>query len=191
MKERGRNQLIYYSYQIKHFLNGKITWFLLVSELDTLCCCCCSVSCVSLFVTPWSAACQAPLSFTISWSLLILMSIELVMPSNHLILSPPSVPASIFASIRVFSNESALCNRCPKYCSFSISFANVYSGLISFGIDWLDVLAVLATQESFLGPQFKSINSSALSPVYGPTLTFVHDYWKNHSFDYMYLLLAK
>ena len=134
-------------------------------------------------MTPWSAACQAPLSFTISWSLLILMSIELMMPSNHLILSPPSVPASIFPSIRVFSNESALCNRCPKYCSFSISFANVYSGLISFGIDWLDVLAVLATQESFLGPQFKSINSSALSPVYGPTLTFVHDYWKNHSFD--------
>ena len=137
-------------------------------------------------MTPWSAACQASLSFTISWSLLKLKSTELVMSSNYLILSPPSVPASIFPSIRFFSNKLALCIRCPKYSSFSISLANVYSGLISFRTDWLDLLAVQGTlKESFPGPQFESINSSALSPVYGPTLTSVHDYWKNHSFGYM------
>ena len=117
-----------------------------------------------------------------------LMSIESVMPSNHLILCCPllSLP-SIFPSIRVFSNESVLHIRWPKYWSFcfSISPSNEYSGLNSFRIDWLDLLAVQVTlhQESSPTPQFKSINSLALSFLYSPTLTSTHDYWKNHSFD--------
>jgi len=95
-----------------------------------------------LFATPWSAAHQAPLSITSSWSLLKLMSIESVMPSNHLILCHPLLlPPSIFSSIRVFSNESVLPIRWPKYWSFSISPSNGYSGLISFRIDWFGLLA--------------------------------------------------
>ena len=95
-------------------------------------------------VTPWTAACQASLSFTISWSLLKLMSIELVMPSNPLILCHPLLLPSIFPSIRVFFNEAALHIRGPKYWSFSfnISPSNEYSQLISFRIDWFDLLAV-------------------------------------------------
>ena len=105
------------------------------------------LSCVCLFVTPWTAAYQPSLSVTISWSLLKLMSIELVVPSNHLILCLPLLLLpSIFPSIRVFSNDSALHIRWLKYWSFSFSISpsNVYSGLISFRIDWLDVLAVQA-----------------------------------------------
>ena len=104
-----------------------------------------SLSRVRLFVTPWTAARQASLSITNSWSLFNLMSIELVMPSNHLILCHPLLLlASIFPSIRVFSNQSALRIRWPKYWSFSfnISPSNEYSGLISFRMDWLDLLAV-------------------------------------------------
>ena len=104
-----------------------------------------SLSHVHLFVTPWTAACQASLSFTKSWSLLKLMSIESVMPSNHLILCRPLLfLPSIFPSIRVFSNESVLRIRWPKYWnfSFSISLSNEYSGLISFRMDWLDLLAI-------------------------------------------------
>ena len=131
------------------------------------------LSCVRLFATPWSAAGQASLSITNSWSLLKLMSIELVMPSNHLILDHPHLlPPSIFPSIRVFSNESVLCIRRPKYWSFSFSISpsNEYSGLISFRMDWLDLLAVQETLKSLLLiPQFKSINSSALSFLYSPT----------------------
>ena len=100
------------------------------------------------FVTPWTAARQAPLSFTNSWRLLKLMSIELVMPSNHLILCHPLLLLpSIFPSIRVFSNESVLCIRWPKYWSFSfsISASNEYSGLNSFRLDWFDLLAVQGT----------------------------------------------
>ena len=107
---------------------------------------------VQLFVTPWVAACQASLSFTISQSLLKLMSIESVMPSNHLVLCRPLLLLPlIFPSIRVFSNESALHIRWPKYWSFSFSISpsNEYSGLISF-IDWLDLLAVQGTLESLL-----------------------------------------
>ena len=108
---------------------------------------------VRLFVTPWTAARQAFLSITNSQSLLKLMSIESVMPSNHLILccSLLLLP-SIFPSIRVFSNESVLCIRWPKYWnfSFSISLSNEYSGLISFRIDWLDLLAVQGSLRSFL-----------------------------------------
>ena len=97
----------------------------------------------------------------------------------------PFLLPSIFPSIRVFSNESALCIRWPKCWSFSISPSNVYSGLISFRIDWFDLLAVQKTLESSPAPQFKSISSSALSLHYGPTLTSIHDYWKNHGFNYM------
>ena len=109
------------------------------------------LSCVQLFATPWTAACQASLSFTISWSLLKLMSIESVMPSNHLILCCPLLLLpSVFSSFRVFSNESALCIRWPKYQSFSIRPCNEYSGLISFRIDWFDLLAVQGTLKSLL-----------------------------------------
>ena len=107
--------------------------------------------------------------------------------SNHLVLCCPlCLLPSVFPSIMVFSNESILDIRWPNYWtfSFSISPSNEYSGLISFMIDWFDLLAVQGTlQESSPTPQFKSINSSVLSLLYGPTLTFIHDYWKNHSFD--------
>ena len=112
-----------------------------------------SLSCLRLFAIPWIAACQASLSITNSQSLLKLMSIELVMPSNHLILCCPLlIPPSIFARIRVFSIESVLHIRWPKYLSFSfnISPSNEYSGLISFKIDWLDLLAVQGTLKSLL-----------------------------------------
>ena len=117
---------------------------------------CCSVQSLShvrLFVTLWTAACQASLSITNSRSLLKLISIELVMPSNHLILCRHLLLlTSIFPSIRVFSSESALRIRWPKYCgfSFNISPSNEYSGLISFRMDWLDLLAVQQTLKSFL-----------------------------------------
>ena len=147
-----------------------------------------SLSHVRVFSTPWTTACQASLSITISQSLLELMSIESVIPSNHLILCHPLLLLpSIFPRIRVFSNESALRIRWPKYWSFSfnISPSNEYSGPISFRMDWLDLLAVQETLKSPPTPQFKSINSSALSFLYSPTLTSIHDYWKNHSFDYI------
>ena len=107
--------------------------------------------CVQLFLTPWTAACQSSLSFTIFRILLKFMSIESVMPSNHLILCLLLLP-SVFPSIRVFSNESALCIRWPKSWSFSFSISpyNEYSGLISFRIDWLDLLAVQRDPKSLL-----------------------------------------
>ena len=108
-----------------------------------------SRSCVRLFVTPWTAAHQASLSFTVSWSLLKLMSMESVVPSNHLILCCPLLLLPlIFPSIRVFSNELALRPRWPKYCSFNISPSGEYSGLISFRIDWFGLLAVHGTLKS-------------------------------------------
>ena len=129
----------------------------------------------------------ASLSITNFWSLLKFTSIELVMPSNHLILCRPLLLMPfIFPSIRVFSSESVLHIRWPKYWSFNFSInpSNEYSGLISFRMDWLDLLAVQRdTQESSPTPQFKLFNSLALSFLYGPTLTSIHDYWKNHSFD--------
>ena len=140
---------------------------------------------VQLFATLWTAACQASLSITNSRSLLKLMSIELVMPSNPLILCHPLLlQPSIIPSIRVFSNESVFCIRWLKYWtfSFSISPSSEYSGLISFRIDWLVLLAVQGTSSAT--PLFKSISSSLLSLLYGPTLTSIHDYRKNHSFDY-------
>ena len=139
---------------------------------------------VQLFSMPQTVA-QTSLSFTISQSLLKLMSIKTVMPSNHLILRRPLfLLSSIFPSIRVFSKESALCIRWPKCWSFSFTISpfNEYSGLISFRIDWFDLLEV--SQESSPTPQFSTISSLALSFLYSPTVTSIHDYWKNHSFDY-------
>ena len=145
-----------------------------------------SLSHVQLFVTPWTAACQASLSITNSQSLLKLMSIESVMPSNHLILCHPLLlPPSIFPSIRVFSSESALCIRWPKYWSFSFSISpsNEHPGLISFRMDCLDLLAVQGTLKSLL--QHHSSKASILwhSAFFIVQLTSIHDSWKNHSFD--------
>ena len=112
-----------------------------------------SLSHVWLFASPWITTSQASLSFIISWSLIKFMSIELVMPSNHLILCCPLVLLpSVFSSIRVFSKELVLCIRWPKYWSFSFSIipSNEYSGLISFRIDWFDLLAVQGTLKSLL-----------------------------------------
>ena len=116
----------------------------------------------------------------------LLTSIELVVPSNHLVLCCPLllVP-SVFTSIRVFLNELTLRIRGLKYWNFSISPSNEYSGLSSFRIDWLQLPSVQGTLESSPVPQFKSISSLALSIFYGPALTSVSDYWKNHSFDFM------
>ena len=144
-----------------------------------------SLSHVRLFATPWTAAHQASLSITNTQSLLKLMSIKSVMPSNHLILCHPLLLLpSVFPSIRVFSSESVLHIRWPKYYSFSFSISpsNEYSGLISFRIVWLDLLAVQVLKSSPT-PQFKTINSSTLSFLYSPTLTSIHDHWKNHHFD--------
>ena len=119
-----------------------------------------SFSPVWLFVTPWTAACQASLPFTISWSLLKLMSIESVMPPNHLILCHPLLLLlSVFPSVMVFSNEWALCIRWPKYWSFSFSISpsNEYSGLISFRIDWFDLLVVQGTLKSLLHSSESSV----------------------------------
>ena len=108
-----------------------------------------SLSRVRLFATPWTAARQASLFITNSGNLLKLMSIESVMSSNHLIICHPLLlPPSIFPSIRVISNESALHIRWPKYCSFSISPSNEHPGLVSFGMDWLDLLTVQGTLKS-------------------------------------------
>ena len=145
-----------------------------------------SLSHVQLFATLWIAARRTSLSITHSQSLPKPMSIELVMPSNHLIfcrpllLLPPIPP-----SIRVFSNESTLHMRWPEYWSFSFSISpsNGCSGLISLRIDWFHLLAFQGTQESSPAPQFKSINSLGLFSN-GPTLISIHDHWKNHSFDH-------
>ena len=130
---------------------------------------------------------QASLSITNFWRLLKLMSIALMMPSNHLILSHPLLlPPSIFPSIRVLSIESVLHIRWPNYWSFSFSVShfNEYSELIFFRIDWLDLLAVQGILKSLLQHHSsKTSNSSALSLLHSPTLTSIHDHWKNHSLD--------
>ena len=149
---------------------------------------------VRLSATPWTAAHQASLSITNSQSPPKPMSIESVMPSNHLILCCPLLLLpSIFPSIRVFSNESALCIRWPKYWSFNfnISPSSAHPGLISFRMDWLDFLAVQGTLKSLL--QHHSSKTSILwrsaffflffSFLYSPTLTSIHDHWKSHSLD--------
>ena len=145
-----------------------------------------SLSHIWLFATPWTAACQASLSITNSQYLLKAMSIEFVMPSNHLILCRPLLLLpSIFPSIRVFSNESARHIRWPKYWSFSfnISPSNEHPGLISFRKDWLDLPGVQGTYKSLL--QHHSSKASILwhSAFFIVRLTSIHDYWKNHSLD--------
>ena len=141
---------------------------------------------VWLFETPWTAAPQASLSITNSRSLHKLMSIKLVMPSRHLILCHPFLfLPSIFPSIRCFSNEWALCISWPKYWSFSFSISpsNEYSGLISFRMDWLDLLVVQGTLKSLL--QHHSSKASVLwhSPFFIVQLSHPYKTWKNHSFD--------
>ena len=164
------------SYQThSHNLHFKITGFSSVQLLSHF----------WLFATPWTAARQGSLSITNSQGLLKLISIELVMPSNHLILCHPLLLLpSIFPSIRVFSNESVLCIGWLKYWSFSFS---INPSRTDFLLDRLvgSPCSPSDSQESSPTPQFKSksINSSALSSLYSPTLTSIHDCWKNYSFD--------
>ena len=122
---------------------------------------------------------------TNSWNLLKLMCIESVVPSNHLILCHPLLSSSIFPSIRVFSNKSALCMRWPKYWSFSFSISpsNEHSGLISFRMDWLDLLAVQGTLKSLLQHHSSKPSILLCSAFFIVQLTSIHDSWKNHSFD--------
>ena len=142
-----------------------------------------SLSRVRLFATSWTATLQASLSIANSWSLLKLMSIESVMPSNHLILCHPFLLLpSIFPSIRVYSDESVLHIRWSKYWSFSFSIgpSNEYSGLISFRTDWLDLLAVQGTLKNLLQ------HHSSIALILWHSAFFIvqlsHGYWKNHSF---------
>jgi len=146
-----------------------------------------SLSHVLLFVTPWIAARQASLSIITSRSSLKLTSIELVMPSSHLILCCPLLLLPpIPPSIRVFSNESTLCMRWPKYWSFSFRISpskwRPRADLLQNGLAG-SPCSPRGSQESSPTPQFKSINSSALSFLHSPTLTSIHDHWKNHSLD--------
>ena len=147
-------------------------------ELDDICSCSVAQSCPTL--------CDRMDCSPNSRSLLKLTSIESVMPSSHLILyCPLLLLPSIFPSIRVFSSLSVLRIRWLKYWSFSFNISPSNEGLISFRMDWLDLLAVQGTlRESSPAPQFQGISPSVLSFLYGPTLTSIRDYWKNHSFDY-------
>ena len=161
-------------------------------NFDNSCCSLFSGQVVSDPATPWTAARQASPSFTVSQSLLKLMSIGSVMPFNRLILYCPLLfLSSMLPSIRVFSNESALHLSRPKYWSFSFSLSpsNEYSGLISFRMDWFE--RPRDSQELAPTTQFKSISSSVLSFFYDPTLTSVHDYWKNSSFGFADLCQQK
>ena len=145
-----------------------------------------SLSRVRLFATSWIAALWASLSIKNSRSLLKLKTIESVMPSSHLILCQPLLLLPpIPPSIKVFSSESTLRMRWPKYWNFSLSISssNEHPGLISFRMDWLDLLAVQRTLKSLLQHHSSSINFSELSFLHSPTLTSIHDHWKNHSLD--------
>ena len=145
------------------------------------------LSSVHLFAIPWTVACQASLSSTVSQSLLRFMSIELVMLSNHLILCCPFLLLPlVFCSIRVFSSESAVYIRWPKYWIFNYNNrpANEYSGLIFFTIDWFDLLAVQGTLKSFL--QHHNLKPSILQCLaFFMVQSHIHNNWKNHSFDYV------
>ena len=144
------------------------------------------LSCGQLFATQYSVARQASLSFTNYQSLLKLLSIDSVMSSNHLILCYPLLfLPSIFPSIRVFSSESVLLIRWPQYWSFifSISPCNEYSGPISVRIDWFDLFTAQGTLKSLLQYHSSKTSITELSFLYGPTLTSIHGYWKNHNFD--------
>ena len=141
---------------------------------------------VRLFVTPWTAACQASLSITNSQSPPKPMPIESVMPSNHLILCHPlRLLSSIFPSISVFSNESALLIRWTKYWSFSfnVSPSNEYPGLISLRMDWLDLLSVQGTLKSLLQHHSSKASILQCSAFFIVQLISIHDHWKNHSLD--------
>ena len=145
-----------------------------------------SLSHVWLFANPWTTALHVSLYFTITWNLLKIMSFKSVMTSNHLILCHPLLLPSIFPSIRVFSNESALHIRWPQVLKLQLqhqSFQWIFR--IDFLKGWLVSSPDCARdfQESSPAPQFKDINSLVLSFLYSPTLTSIHDYWKNHSFD--------
>ena len=144
-----------------------------------------SFSHVQLFVTPWTAAYQASLSITNSWSLLKLTSIVLVMLSNYITLCYPILLPSIFPRIRVFSKESVLHIRWPKYWSFSFSISpsNECSGLISCRMDWLDLLAVQGLSRVFSNTTVQKHHFFESQPSLWPTLISIHDYWKNHSFN--------
>ena len=143
-----------------------------------------SFSCVWLFATPWCAACQVSLSFTISWSLLKLMPIELVMPSNHFILCHPlPLLPSIFPSIKIFSSGLPLHIRWWKYWSFSISPSNECSGLISFRINWFDPLSVQGTLKSLLQHHIWKHQSFSTQPSLWSNSHSHTCYWKNHSFN--------
>ena len=139
-----------------------------------------------LFATPWTTACQTSQSITNSRSLPKPMSIVSVMPFNHLILCRPLLLLpSIFPSIRVFSKESALCIRWPKYWSFgfNISPSNEHPGLISFRIDWLDLLAVQGILKSLLQHHISKASVLRCSAFFRVQLTSTHDHWKNHRLD--------
>ena len=156
-----------------------------LSSHALICCCLVTQSCMTL-CNPWTAAHHASLSFTIPQSLLKLMSIESVMPSNYLVLCHPLLLLpSIFPNMRVLFSELALHIRWAKYCSFSFSIvpSNEYSGLISFKIDWFDLLAVQGTLKSLL--QHHSSKASVLrcSAFFTVQLTSIHDHWKNYSLD--------
>ena len=145
-----------------------------------------SLSHVRLFATPWIAARQASLSITNSWSPPKPVSIVSVMPSSRLILCRPLLLRPlIFPSIMGFSSESALCIRWPQYWSFSfnISPSNEHPGLISFRMDWLDLLAVQGTLKSLLQHHNSKTSIPVLSFLYSPILTSIHDHWENHSLD--------
>ena len=147
-----------------------------------------SFSHAQLFVTPWTAAHQVSLSLIISQNLLKFTPIESVIPSNHLILYHPLLHLPlIFPSIRIFSSKSALRIRWPKYWSFSfnISPSNEHTELISFWMNWLDLLAVQGSLRSLLWHDSSKASLPGLSFPYSPTLTSTHDYWKNYSLDYM------
>ena len=142
-----------------------------------------SLSCVQIIATPWT--CSMP-GFPVHHQLPRLIQTQVqqvVMPSNHLILCRPLLLPSVFPSIRIFSNESVLCIRWPKYWSFSFSTSpsNKYSGPISFSMDWFDLLAVQGTLKSLF--QHHSSKASILSFLYSPTVISIHDYWKKHSFE--------
>ena len=143
-----------------------------------------SLICLQLFATPWTAARQASLPITNARSLLKLMSAESVMPTSRLILSYhlPLLP-SIFPRIRVFSNELVLRIRLPNYWIFSISPSNEYSGLISFKIHCFDLLTVQRTLKSLLQHHSSKASILQCNLLHSPTLTFIHDHWKNHSLD--------
>jgi len=149
-------------------------------------CCCCSVTKSCHTLRPHGlAACQASLSFSVSQSLPKLVSFELVLPSNHLVLCHPLLLPSIFPSIRVFSNELALCIRWRKYWSIIISPSSEYSGLISFRINSFDLLAIQGTLKSLLQHHSSKASIFRCSAFFMVQLTSVYDYWKNHSFDYL------